>query len=304
MKKYLLIILFLLIPWGANAANVVFELNSNELEAGIQYELKVIFDRQDTAVNAIEARIIVPVGIFSDIKIKDGNSAVTMWVQKPELEVTNGVGVINFSAVNPSGINGQLFSILFTGASPSTDKFTFEGNMLLADGKGTRVGLKPQSILISILPTKNIVGNTPNTINYDSDKELPESFEVFVTRDPKIFNNKWFAVFNAQDKNSGISHYEALETNTPLTSITQNGWEKAQSPYLLKFQNPKKFLYIKAVDRSGNYRISKWENSNPTSPKIEHEIKIYVIIILIILLLIGIIFELYLRRHKKKNLKF
>ncbi len=301
MKKYLISILLLIIfPLGANAANVLFKFNTNEIIAGQQYQLDVVFDRQTDQINAIEARIILPISLFSDITIKDGNSTVSLWVQKPKIEITNGVGLIDFSAVSPSGINGLLFSILFTGQEASTGLFSFEGNILLSDGKGTRIGLPPQEIPLTIhKPTTQATTTSDTSQNFNSDKESPEDFEIFVARDAKLFNNQWFAVFNTQDKDSGIGFHEALETDDESPPESQTGWMKTESPYLFKNQSLKKLLYIKAVDRNGNSRISVWKNPNLKTSPLEQKVKIYVIIILIFLVLLAVIFELYLRRHKK-----
>lgn len=303
----LLIILYILIflPWSAKATNVLFKIDSESLVVGKTYELKVFFDRENEEINAIEGQLTVPIPLVSDITIKDGNSAVSLWVQKPELTITKNTGIINFSAVSPSGINGLLFSILFVGREPGNGYFDFTGTMLLADGKGTKLPIKQQNFELSLKQASSSTEKLNEIVtDTEKDKTAPENFTILVARDPKIFDNKWFAVFNAQDKDSGIAFYEALETNKQDTPENQKTWEKTQSPHLFKNQNPPNFLYIKAVDKNGNYKIALWENPNKNPNNKEQNIKIYVIITIIILILLAIFFEIYLRKHKKQNLKF
>ena len=41
-------------------------------------------------------------------------------------------------------------------------------------------------------------------------------------KDPNVFDGKWFLVFAALDKGSGIDHYEVMETNHVVNTV-ENG---------------------------------------------------------------------------------
>jgi len=91
-----------------------------------------------------------------------------------------------------------------------------------------------------------------------------------VSRDPNIFDGKWFLVFATQDKGSGIDHYEVLERRelkiqklgfSKEKSLHSkfyilNPWRVAESPYLLKDQELKSYIYVKAIDKAGNERVA------------------------------------------------
>ncbi len=92
----------------------------------------------------------------------------------------------------------------------------------------------------------------------NKDNIPPEPFTPEIYRDPTF--NKWFLRFNARDNQSGIDHYEVLERKEfNLFGLKFNGlssWIKTESPYLLKDQKLKSYIYVKAFDRANNERIS------------------------------------------------
>ena len=109
----------------------------------------------------------------------------------------------------------------------------------------------------------------------------------------KQWNGKWFLVFNAQDKDSGIDNYKILENRK--WKIENGNWEIAESPYLLKDQELKSRIYVKAVDKSGNERIAEVLPQNP--PKWYENYLIFIIIIL------GAVIGYALIKKKNKNEK-
>ncbi|OGH83817.1 MAG: hypothetical protein A2261_03705 [Candidatus Magasanikbacteria bacterium RIFOXYA2_FULL_44_8] len=101
------------------------------------------------------------------------------------------------------------------------------------------------------------------------DVDAPESFKPEIAQDPNIFGGKWFLAFATQDKGSGIDHYEIREDLgfriKNLGGIIKkflipksyllNSWQEVESPYVLKDQKLKSWVYIKAIDKAGNERI-------------------------------------------------
>lgn len=306
MKKIKIVILFtalVLFPLLTKAEAILISSTQKEVETTKEHEIKVAFySNQQIPANGLEGKISLDLDLLNNLYIKDGNSAASLWIIKPELKINNNTGEINFSAINPSGINGYLFSIFYTAQEEGSVVLKSEGNALLSDGKGTQIKLENSNLVINIVKNTGeikIAGNDLKVNNINIDKTPPEDFEIFVSKDEKLFNNKWFAVFNAQDKDSGIAFYEALESDSDLNTTKEKNWQKTTSPHLFKNQSPTNFLYIKAVDKNGNYKISVWTNTNPKDTNFMQNGKIYVIISIIVFFILAIFFEYYLRKQKK-----
>jgi len=70
-------------------------------------------------------------------------------------------------------------------------------------------------------------------------------------------------VFATQDKGSGIDGYAIHESPRIKTRISTNELMEDESPYLLKDQNLRSYIYVKAVDKAGNERIAMLEPRYP-----------------------------------------
>ena len=66
-----------------------------------------------------------------------------------------------------------------------------------------------------------------------------------------------------QDKGSGIEKYQVKETKYRI--FTSAKWLDSTSPYILKDQDLRSFVYVKAIDKYGNERIEKILPRNPLS---------------------------------------
>ena len=92
-----------------------------------------------------------------------------------------------------------------------------------------------------------------NQISKDTDP--PELFTPEITSDSNVFDGRWFLVFAAQDKGSGVANYAVHESRQIKSQIATKDWNAAESPYLLNDQKLKSYIYIKAVDKAGNERF-------------------------------------------------
>ena len=115
-------------------------------------------------------------------------------------------------------------------------------SMYLNDGKGTPALSKIKNLSVDI---NNLIKEENKVVLRDT--VLPEKFNIIRTRDPLIYDNKYFAVFSTTDKGSGVDHYKVCE----LFSCAIE-----ESPYLLKNQTPFYKLVVYAYDGEGNSRIS------------------------------------------------
>ena len=133
-----------------------------------------------------------------------------------------------------------------------------EAKTLLNDGLGTLAQLSISNFQFSIfkeVPTQLLMPEI-------KDINPPELFAPKITKDPNVFDGKWFAVFATQDKLSGINYYKIKESRYKILNIFQR-WIIAESPYILTDQRLRSFIYIKAVDNAGNERIAIIEPKYP-----------------------------------------
>jgi len=207
---------------------------SQEIKAGEQFSASVFLNSEQESINAVEGKIVFPADILDLKEIRDGNSIINFWVEEPK----NSGNEIIFSGIIPGGYqetNGLIFSAIFEakkdGASVIEVK---DAKILLNDGKGTLT--KTAQIFVS-----------KNAIPKIEDRDSPEDFKPEIAQNIGMFNGQWFLVFATQDKNFGIDHYEVKENGN---------WIIAESPYVLKDQKLRSFIYVKAIDKLGNERIA------------------------------------------------
>lgn len=224
----------------AFAAELSFEMLQDQVSVGHEFELILYLDTQKENINAIEGRISYPNNLEIQ-DIKDGNSVINLWIEKPRLKA----GKIIFAGITPGGVitkRGKIFSIIFRaknfgGAIVSV----LDTRALLNDGSGAPARLKAASLKFNVLEQP-----TMSQISFIAeDKDPPNPFQPQISSDPNIFEGKKFIVFVAQDKGSGVDHYEIKES-------WFGSWRKAESPHLLRDQQLKSYIYVRAVDKAGN----------------------------------------------------
>ena len=204
----------------------------------LAYTTALSVDSNTTPINAIEGTIMVPKEI-TITQIYDGNSTILFWVDKPIFDKDKNT--IRFSGFTPGGFQGKhfLFSILGNFTEQDLNKFNFSGVRALGnDGLGTQV---PVKLLLS-----------SSTI--EKDTVPPEIFIPIISKSNVAFDNSYFLSFIAQDKGVGIDHYEYATTRLFGPSVSD--WKKAESPLSLTQDESSQRIFIKAVDKSGNERIS------------------------------------------------
>ncbi len=215
-----------------------------EIKAGEQFEMSVFLNAEEEPINAIEGKVVFSGDLLELKQIRDGNSIINFWVEKPK---ATGNQII-FSGIIPGGYqetNGFIFSAVFEAKKDGSSTIEIrDAKILLNDGKGTVAKTAQISILQNAIPKVE-------------DADPPEDFKPEIAADPAIFNGKWFLVFATQDKISGIARYFIHESarKKEITRIDAK-WVEAESPYVLKDQKLRSFVYVKAVDKAGNERIA------------------------------------------------
>ncbi len=254
MKKILLFILIsFFVPFTSKAAEIFFGVHEKIVGVGQQFEIGVFLNTQGEVINAVQGKIVFPVDVLKPIGFRDNSSVLSLWVERPHVE---SAGRIAFSGIVPGGYTnsrGPLFSFIFQAEKEGKSVITTdEEQVLLNDGKGTaaRFHRAPLTLTIQGKASKG------SALLFPQDFDAPESFTPKVVQDPTVFDGKWFLVFTTQDKGSGIAYYAIHESRRMKTRIATNQWIEAESPYVLKDQTLKSYVYVKAVDNRGNERIA------------------------------------------------
>lgn len=215
----------------------------------------------DTA-NALQGEIDFPITMFSLQSIRDGASPISFWIESPE---ETGSGTVSFSGIIPGGFQGSakaVISLWLLPIAPGTGTVTLAMPQLLRnDGSGS-------SIAVSSTPATVAISSTVATSTPSQRVSLvsPDVFTPVVTQDPNLFGGQYFLVFSTTDKGSGIDHYEVLEVPTAKNAgASSPAWQTASSPYLLQDQSLSSNIFVRAVDRAGNFTVVEVPAEHPAS---------------------------------------
>ncbi len=234
------------------AAELFFDKTNKTVGVDQTFELIFSLNTDGETINAVDGTILFPTDLLELSGINDGNSIVNLWIERP---LIGGVGKITFSGVTPGGYRGnkgQLFKLIFKTVKAGEGAISIpEAKVLLNDGKGTETK-------VTMLQSAVRVSDKPSSQTSYSiiDVDPPEAFTPAFGRDVSVENNKWFVVFATQDKGMGIDHYEIRETRRETERGTDADWVRAESPYFLNDQALRSFIYVKAIDKSGNQRLA------------------------------------------------
>jgi len=260
-----LFVLFSVFAPMAQAAEIYFGVHNPSVGVGSIFGVGVFLKTGGENINAIEGKILFPREQVTLKEVREGNSLVSLWIQKPEMPASaegfdEAQQELFFSGLVPGGFTGEdgyLFSLFFEAKQKGQVRIETEAEqILLADGQGSKASVEQAPLTLMIEE-----GERVNELPPFNDPDPPESFTPQVARDSSIFGGKWFLVFSAQDKRSGIDYYEIQETREKRQKTS--GWIKAESPYLLQDQGLRSYIYVKAVDKAGNERIETLARQNP-----------------------------------------
>lgn len=292
-KQFKIIFLFFLLlfifvwPSDVKAAKLYLKLNQEEYNLGDTFLAEIRLDSEGEYVNAVEVNLKFPQDLLEVKDFSAGNSILTLWVKEPAF--SNKDGTISFSGGIPGGYQGikqALGRIVFKAKESGRAQINFEeSQVLLNDGFGTPALLTSQGISLNILDVELDEVKDEWTRVIDQDNIPPESFKIEISQESSIFEGKYFITFSTTDKQSGIDYYEVVEQNLIERILKREKWSKATSPYLLKDQDLKSLIKVKALDKSGNYRIEIFESKFKISA-------FDIVWIILIILAIGVIFWL------------
>jgi hypothetical protein len=177
-------------------------------------------------------------------------------------------------------------------------KFLDSSQVLLNDGKGTPARLTKKGAVFAISAReiteklRAVIGPDIWQQELEKDNIPPEEFLPEITRDPAIFEGKYFLTFSATDKQTGVDYYQVSEQKRiAFIVLGREEWKEAKSPYLLEDQGLRSIIKVKAVDEAGNERIEV------IIPKVGwQDILPWVILVLIV----GVVIWWIVRKCRKK----
>jgi hypothetical protein len=270
-------VFFAMVSSSVFAVSVEVTLFKKEFSVNDQFEVFFKVDAQGKDINAMQGKVDFSSNVFSVVEIKDGNSIVGKWVEKPVVSGGAGgfLGGINFSYIIPNGYKGvlspyyggykpgKMFSIIFSAKKAGTGYIKIsDGKAYLNDGDATKMNVSSNVLSLNISAVGVSSGGTmvkkssPNSM----DVLAPDKFALVLSKDENISEGKWFLAFDAKDNDSGVDHYEVYESL--LEGYSDGAWSEAESPYVLKDQNLSSYVYVKAVDGNGNGKVETFEPSN------------------------------------------
>lgn len=278
MNKYLIPIFLGMLALPAQAA--VLSLSPNVIGSDAFQDIRIAIDTQGESVNAIEGSFKLP----EDVEVKqvsDANSVVSLWVQQPEIKNNT----ISFSGLIPGGVDDKNGLLLTLRLKSGVGTYAIAGQDIRAyrnDGQGSQIPVEGELLLR--------VAEGVATAANDTDREPPDNFAPTISSDKDVYDGKYFLTFQTQDKGSGMDHYEVMEVPKPSWLNPElNGWEKVESPYLLKDQSRKSDILVKAVDKEGNFIVVRLNG------QAAHSLWAYILLGLVLLCLI--VFWYFFRRR-------
>lgn len=273
MKKIKSIIFFFTLCMLLNFSSAKAAKFYVENAPGKNGQINVSLDTEGEDVNAVDLTLSFDPSVFTVQALSDGNSMVNFWIEKPVF--SNSTGKIHFAGTTPGGFTGKqnlLTSVIIKPIKAGRGSFTIaDAKTLLNDGNGTSAKVSEGILSFDLLYPGD----------FAADIVPPESFTPVVARNQDVFDGNWFLSWSTTDKGSGIDHYEVMEVPRGRSFEPSGGWVSVESPYLLTDQSLRSDIYVRAIDRSGNFLVAKVPAANPFASE-----NIYIISSAILLLLI------------------
>ncbi len=276
-----LLLVLLLVPQGVGAVQITLDTEEEMQNHLDTFYVPVRIDTEGECINAVK---VVLAYNPDEISIKDvltGDSVVTLWTEKPTVALEDGheMGRVSFEGGIPGGYCGRvagdpgltniLAKLAVTGVPGSVEfgstletQIVVDPNtkVFLHDGLGTEASLTTLGLELSVTHSTT-TGSNIWLRDVQADTIAPEDFDITLVEGPSAGNQKHYIVFNTTDKQSGVDHYEVLETDPDkfgfLSWLPKKAyWVIAESPFVLRDQRLQSKIMVKAVDKNGNERIS------------------------------------------------
>lgn len=236
-------------PLVIHAATLSFDTNKNA-SIGQEVLVTVKIHTLRDKINTLSGTVIIDPKQADILRTYEGNSAITLWINHLTVSKTTRGTEITFSGITPGGFQGDftLFSFVVKPLRAGNLAITTKDlSALKNDGLGSTVSLTANTQSMSI--GSKVSTSTVGII----DTRPPEDFTLSLSRQANAFDGNYFVSFSAQDKGTGIDHYEVAYAF--LFGPSADSWKPVQSPLVLPNGAGSETIYIRAVDMAGNQRI-------------------------------------------------
>lgn len=325
--RYLCAILFLacVVPLSASAVQITLDAG-NAIHSRLDtFYVPVRLDEQNECVNAVMVSIAYDPSEITVRDVATGKSILTLWTQRPTVHKDGGgkeIGRVTFEGGIPGGYCGRvegdpgltnILAELVIGGVPKAEGMGVRTEThlhvepttyaFLHDGLGTRAN----TTYLGTTVTMEQQGGEPKNVWTDdlwNDRISPEYFEITLVEGPSVGNPRHYIVFSTLDKQSGLSHYEVLETDPDRFgflswALRKAHWVRAESPYVLRDQELQSKIMVKAVDKNGNERIATYVP--PMSPLAEITQLSFVVPVLILVTFFVVLLSLFIAIRRKRT---
>lgn len=278
-----IIFFFIIPPVFASKLAVTSEIQ--EININQEIEVSIFLNTEGQTINALEGIVTFSTDLLDIKEIRDGDSIVNLWIKRPSFENKTEIA---FAGGIPGGYiseKGKIFGVVFETKNEGKAQIAIKNaRVLRSDGKGTEDKVTIVAYTLEITPGATLPENNVPEI---TDFYVPEAFETVITKDENLYEGKYVAVFETQDKQSGIDHYEIKEGN--------GNFIPAESPYVLKNQNVDEYVVVRAIDKKGNTR------ENLVNPLKQKEKTASSITWITSLLISALIFSIFIRLYQNQK---
>ncbi len=244
----------MLIANFAQAASSSFVLSTGQVRVGDVFVAELNLSDLKQKINAMDGLLIFDPTFLQVKDVSIGDSVFKLWPRIPDF--TSIDGKIMFTGGVPNGTDGgTIVKVAFLAKKAGKANFYLSDDsvLYLHDGRGTKTSAQNQKVALTILEAD---GEVPAQNTWQDqlteDKFSPNNLIIQLGKDPYTFDGKYFISFFAEDKESGIDHYEVKEGDKDFV-ITA-------SPYILADQSLKSKIFVKAVDKAGNEKTVEFKN--------------------------------------------
>jgi hypothetical protein len=299
--RTLIAALLLLLPVSTSAASLYLDPDSGTYGPGDTFIENVRLNTDGDCINAANIVLTYPAGSMRAEDFSKGGSIFSLWVNEPKLDIQNGI--VSFAGGIPGGYCGRIpgdpsltnvigkvvFTVTNASAGKASIQFSPSSSLYLNDGHGTKVAPTFHNAVVTLAPTKQLSAD-PWLAEVGADTTPPDAFDVQVESTRSVFGGKYYAVFSAVDKQSGIDHYEMVINGT---------WQKVTSPHLIDDQTLQSGIEVRAIDKAGNIRLGTYVPGS--APPRETGPEDYAALGLILLLLAAALIARYYLNKRARN---
>jgi hypothetical protein len=216
-----------MLPGKASAATLLMRPGSGNFLVGGTFDLSIILDTKDIAVNTVEAELFFPQDKLQLANNSIGKSIIEFWPTVPEF--SNEKGRVYFAGAIPSpGINvseGVVLTLTFrvVALGEAEIKFGSKTSVLANDGKGTNVlNQRPSAFFrFSLAPPQGPEISSPT--HPDQEKWYQDNNPLFIW--PKNqFSNGFSFNFNQDPAGTPDTTVDGTDATVSYQNVQNGIW--------------------------------------------------------------------------------